>query len=95
MNTVKLLDFWAAWCGPCKIMHPIIDEIEKELNGKITIEKIDVDAPENQSKVEEYQIGAMPTFIIEKDGQVVEQFVGAQSKTTLRNALNHALGETS
>lgn len=94
MNEVKLYDFWAAWCGPCKIMHPIVEEIEKEFAGKVTLEKVDVDAPENQTKVEEYQIGAMPTFIIEKNGQVVEQFVGAQSKTTLVNALKATLGET-
>lgn len=95
MSTVKLLDFWAAWCGPCKVMNPIIDEIEKEFAGKVTIEKYDVDAPENQTKVEEYQIGAMPTYIIERDDQVFEQFVGAQSKTTLVNTLKQALGETS
>jgi thioredoxin 1 len=94
MNEVKLYDFWAAWCGPCKVMHPIVEEIEKEFAGKVTLEKVDVDAPENQSKVEEYQVGAMPTFIVEKGGQVVEQFVGAQSKTTLVNALKAALGET-
>lgn len=94
MNEVKLYDFWAAWCGPCKVMHPIVEEIEKEFAGKVTLEKVDVDAPENQAKVEEYQVGAMPTFIIEKNGQVVEQFVGAQSKTTLVNALKATLGET-
>jgi len=93
--SVKLFDFWAAWCGPCKIMHPIIDEIEREFAGKITVERVDVDAPENQAKVEAYQVGAMPTYIIEKDGQVIEQFVGAQSRTTLTNALKAALGETS
>lgn len=93
MANVTLLDFWAAWCGPCKVMHPIIDELEKEFAGKITVVKIDVDQAENQAKVEEYQVGAMPTYIIEKDGQVVEQFVGAQSKTTLSNALKQALGE--
>lgn len=93
MSSVKLYDFWAAWCGPCKVMHPIVEEIEKEFAGKVAIEKVDVDAAENQTKVEEYQIGAMPTFIVEKDGQVMDQFVGAQSKTTLVNALKAALGE--
>jgi len=91
MANVVLKDFWAAWCGPCKVMHPILDEIEKEFGGKVVIEKIDVDDPANQDTVFEYQVGAMPTFIIEKDGHVVEQFVGAQSKKTLTDALNHAL----
>ncbi|QQG50050.1 MAG: thioredoxin [Candidatus Berkelbacteria bacterium] len=88
---VKLLDFWAAWCGPCKIMNPIIEEIEKEFVGKIVIEKVDVDAAENQQKVQDYQVGAMPTYIIEANGEVVEQFIGAQPKSTLVKALNHAL----
>jgi thioredoxin 1 len=92
MANVKMIDFWAAWCGPCKVMNPIIEEIEKEFAGQVIIEKVDVDSPENQSKVEEYQIGAMPTYIIESDGQVVEQFIGAQSKSTLVNAIKSALG---
>lgn len=89
---VKLLDFWAAWCGPCKVMHPIIDEIEKEFAGKLTVEKINVDAPESQEAVAKYRVMAMPTYFIEKNGLVVEQFVGAQSKTTLINAIKKALG---
>lgn len=92
MKGVKLLDFWAAWCGPCKIMNPIIEEIEHEFMGKIIVEKIDVDQAENQKMVEDYQIGAMPTYIIEKDGEVVEQFIGAQTKSALVNAIKHALG---
>lgn len=92
MAQIKLYDFWAAWCGPCKVMHPIIEDIEQEFANQITIEKVDVDDPANQEKVFEYQIGAMPTFIIEKDGQVVEQFIGAQSKSTLVNALKQILG---
>ncbi len=91
---VKLLDFWAAWCAPCKIMNPIIDELEKEFADQIVVEKIDVDDQANQDIVQEYQVGAMPTYIIEKDGNVVEQFIGAQSKSTLVNALKQAL-ETS
>lgn len=89
---VKLLDFWAAWCGPCKIMNPIIEELEKQFEGKIMVEKIDVDAAESQAIVAKYRVMAMPTYFIEKDGEVVEQFVGAQSKTTLINAINKALG---
>ena len=91
-ESVTLYDFWAAWCGPCKIMHPIVEEIEKTFVGKVKIVKVNVDEAENQAMIEKYQIGAMPTYVIEKDGQVVNSFVGAQSKTILVNALNKALG---
>lgn len=90
-TSVKLIDFWAAWCGPCKAMNPIIEEIEKEFAGKITVEKYDVDATENQAVVAKYQVMAMPTYFVEKDGQVVEHFVGGQSKIALVGAINKAL----
>lgn len=92
MEKVALLDFWAAWCGPCKVMHPIIDEIEKEYAGKVKVVKYDVDDAANQAMVEKYQVMAMPTYFVEKDGQVVGQFVGAQSKKTLVEAIDKALG---
>lgn len=91
MSNVKLIDFWASWCGPCKVMNPIIEELEQEYAGKITVEKINVDAPENQALVAKYQVMAMPTYFVEKDNQVVEQFVGAQSKKTLVDSINKAL----
>jgi thioredoxin 1 len=72
-------------------MHPIVEELEKEYSGKITVKRYDVDDPANQALVQQYQVMAMPTFFIEKDGQVVGQFVGAQSKATLAEAINKAL----
>ena len=90
-SKVKLIDFWAAWCGPCKIMHPIVEEIEKDYEGKISVEKYDVDSQENQEIVQKYQVMAMPTYFVEKDGNVVQQFVGAQSKATLTSAIDQAL----
>lgn len=90
-QSVKLIDFWAAWCGPCKIMNPIIEELEKEYGNKITVEKYDVDDPANQEVVQKYQVMAMPSYFVEKDGQVIEQFVGAQPKSTLTKALDQAL----
>ncbi len=90
--TVKLIDFWAAWCGPCKVMHPIIEDIERTYAGRATVEKYDVDDAKNQEIVQKYQVMAMPTYFIEKDGQVVEQFVGAQAKSALTAALDKALG---
>jgi len=90
-EAITLFDFWAAWCGPCKVMHPIVEEIEKNFADKIKVIKVDVDDPNNREIVEKYQIGAMPTYVIEKKGQVVNSFVGAQSKTVLVDALNRAL----
>lgn len=90
-ENITLYDFWAEWCGPCKVMHPIVEEIEKTFTDKIKVIKIDVDDPANKEMVEKYQIGAMPTYIIEKKGQVVNSFVGAQSKTVLVDALNRVL----
>lgn len=90
-KSVKLIDFWAAWCGPCKIMNPIIEELEKEYAGKITVEKYDVDDSANQAIVQKYQVMAMPSYFVEKDGEVVEQYIGAQPKSTLVKALDQAL----
>ncbi len=90
-SQVILYDFWAAWCGPCKVMHPIIEDIEKSYGDKIDVKKYDVDAAENQAIVQQYQVMAMPTYIIEKNGQVVQQFVGAQAKQTLTAAIDQAL----
>ena len=81
MSTIELLDFYADWCGPCHHMEPIIDEIEKELGDSVKITKINVDT--DQDKAGAYNVMSMPTYIIIKDGHVVDQLVGAQSKDTL------------
>lgn len=83
---LKLLDFWAEWCGPCKFMEPIIEEIEKELSGKITIEKINVD--ENQETASNNGVMSIPTYIVTKDGKEVERIVGATSKENLLKAIS-------
>ncbi len=84
-----LVDFWAAWCGPCKIIAPIIDEIADELEGKIKVCKLNVD--ENPITPGKYGIRAIPTLIIFKNGEPVEVIVGAVSKSVILNALNKAL----
>lgn len=78
---VKLLDFWAPWCGPCRIMNPVLDEIEKELAGKIEIEKINVD--ENPDLASKYGVMSIPTYIIEKDGTEVGRKIGVSAKADL------------
>lgn len=80
---VELLDFWAEWCGPCKIMKPIFDEIEEEYKDKLSIKQIDVDADENRELVEKYNVMSIPTYIFLKDGEVADHFVGAQPKELL------------
>lgn len=78
---VKLLDFWAPWCGPCKMMTPVLEELEKELASKVEIEKINVD--ENQAKASEYGVMSIPTFVVLKDGKEVGRKIGVTSKEDL------------
>lgn len=82
---IKLLDFWAPWCGPCKIMNPILEELEKELVGKIEVEKINVD--ENQAKSSEYGVMSIPTYVILKDGKEVARKIGVTAKADLLELL--------
>lgn len=75
---IKILDFWAQWCGPCKFMEPLVDELEKEYKGKVEIEKINVD--ENQELTASRGVMSIPTYIFEKDGQEVDRIIGATQK---------------
>ena len=77
---VELIDFWAVWCGPCKVMEPILEELETEFKDKIKITKLNVDEEENQEMVQKYNVMSIPTYLFVKDGDVVDQAIGAQSK---------------
>jgi len=79
-----LVDFWAPWCGPCKMMTPIIEKLAKEYEGKMKIGKLNVDEAENQSIASEYGIQGIPAFKIFKDGKVVADFVGAKGEEDLK-----------
>lgn len=81
---IVLVDFWAAWCGPCKMMAPIVEELSGEMEG-VTIAKVDVD--QNQELAMQHNILSIPTFVIYKAGQVVDQFSGALSKEALRERI--------
>ena len=75
---LKILDFWAEWCGPCKFMEPIIEELEKKLAGKVEFEKINVD--ENQDKAAQFQVMSIPTYIFLNDDKEVDRIIGATGK---------------
>ncbi|MCB2221259.1 MAG: thioredoxin [Bacteroidetes bacterium] len=82
---VSLVDFWAAWCGPCKIQGPIVDEVADELKDKANICKLDVD--KNQKTAKKYGIQNIPTMLIFKDGKPVNKLVGVKPKATILKAL--------
>jgi len=84
VDTPVLVDFWAPWCGPCKVMSPIVEELAGEMEG-VTIGKVNVD--EHSDIAQKYNILSIPTFIIFKGGQVAEQFSGSMSKDQLRAKL--------
>lgn len=81
-----LVDFWAAWCGPCKLLGPTIEELHKEMGDKAKIGKVNVD--DNQSLAAAYGVMSIPTVIILKGGKIVEQFIGMQPKGVYVDALN-------
>lgn len=83
---IKLLDFWAPWCSPCKIMNPIIDEIEKELDGKVEVVRINVD--ENSAEAQKYGVMSIPTYIVLKDDKEVGRKIGVTSKADLLQLLH-------
>ncbi len=84
-----LVDFWAEWCMPCKALGPTIDELATEYAGRAKVGKVDTDA--NQSLSSQFQISAIPTIIVFKDGQVREKFVGLRSKRDLAASLDQLL----
>lgn len=90
-DKLTLVDFWAEWCGPCKMMNPVIEKLATEYEGKVSITKMDIDV--NPETPTNFSIRGIPTIVMFKDGKEVHRVVGAVTETKLREQIEVALGK--
>jgi len=83
-----LVDFWAPWCMPCKMMAPILDELASDMEGKIKIAKINTEESENQELAQKYQIQSIPNMKLFKEGKIIAEFVGMRDKNSLKGDIS-------
>ena len=88
-NPHLLVDFWAEWCGPCRMIAPVLEELSKEYQGRLTIGKLNVD--ENRQTAARFGIRSIPTLLLFKDGSRVEQIVGAHPKASIKAKIDQLL----
>lgn len=84
-DSTTVVDFWASWCGPCKMLSPVIDELAQELKGKVEFAKVNVD--ENPLASSQFRVASIPTVMVFKDGKVVETLVGFRPKQSIKTAI--------
>jgi len=89
-DKLVLVDFWAEWCGPCKMLTPTLEQLSSEYGDKIVVGKVNVD--DNQQLASQYGIMSIPTVMIFKDGKIVEQFIGVQPKSVYEGSIKKYLG---